>query len=260
MILSGCAAYGGAARLNAMGAFRTGLAGLVRLASCGAAGNLPDAVIFRQLDFEEANVFPADAYDRCRDWEKASNVLVCGSGWGQCKAEILSDVWEFPGVLVLDADALNTLARHPGVWKKRDDLVITPHYQEAVRLSEAFGVELSADRTIWAESLAKKLHAVVVLKGPHTVTASFTGELWINTSGSNCLATAGSGDVLAGVIGAAAGYPGELTLSRKCAGAVWLHAMAGELLAFGGIADDLGENLSEVQTRLSRRAVLPLGY
>ena len=259
MILAGCSAYGGAARLNAMGAFRTGLAGLVRLASCAVQGTLPDAVIFRHLDFEEANVFPADAYDRCRDWEKASNVLVCGSGWGQCEAKTLGDVWEFPGVLVLDADALNTLARHQEVWKKREQLAVTPHYQEAVRLSEAFGVEVLDDPVLWAKALADKLHAVVILKGPHTVTASFDGECWINTSGSNRLATAGSGDVLAGIVGAAAGCPGEIALGRKCAFAVWLHGMAGELLSYGGIADDLGELLPKIQTQLFRRGVLTLG-
>ena len=115
------------------------------------------------------------------------------------------------------------------------------------------------DPVLWAKALADKLHAVVILKGPHTVTASFDGECWINTSGSNRLATAGSGDVLAGIVGAAAGCPGELALGRKCAFAVWLHGMAGELLSYGGIADDLGELLPKIQTQLFRRGVLTLG-
>ena len=188
-----------------------------------------------------------------------SDVLLSGSGWGMASAKVLKDVLSFPGPLVLDADALNALSRHPEVWNYKSDTVMTPHPGEAVRLANAFGVELSSDRVAFSKSLAEKLNCTIVLKGPRTVIASADNEVWINSSGCNALATAGSGDVLAGIVASAvAGASSAATLCRRTAFAVWVHGMAGELVSSAAIADDLLQKTSEVTDKLINKKIFHL--
>ena len=240
LISGGCRNYSGAAQLNMLAALRSG-AGIVRLITadknvprCALAG----IVIGCESKFDD--VYPENAVSDNFSLFEKSDCLLAGSGWGMADKKVLADVLTFPRTLVLDADALNALSRNPEVWNYRSDTVLTPHYGEACRLADAFGVEKSADKRVLARNLAEKLNAVVVLKGPNTVTCSPDGELWINSSGSPALATAGSGDVLAGIVAAsAAGVSVGSTLCRRAAFAVWVHGMAGECFDGTLIADDL---------------------
>lgn len=254
LIISGSTKYPGASGLNVYGALRSG-AGLVRLITSGTPMQLPNAAIVRKVP-AGADGLPLDLA-AAADFLSASQVLVCGSGWGAPFPEGLRKIWDFPGVLLLDADALNTLSAHPDCWRPRRNLVLTPHHQEAVRLSRAFQVECDSDRVAWAKKLAARLGAVVVLKGPRTVVAAPDGEVWLNTSGSVRLAIAGSGDVLSGVLGTCAGREGN-SLARRCAFGVWWHGLAGEWLDSGGIADDLPGELSRVWNTLRRSEPLAL--
>ena len=135
-----------------------------------------------------------------------SDAVAAGSGWGRGaeRGEVLSALLDFPGALLLDADALNAAAEEPERWNSRPGVVITPHPGEAERLAKGFGVEITPDRTAFARALAARLGAVTVLKGAFTVVAAPGGAWSVNTSGTPALATAGSGDVLTGLIGAAA--------------------------------------------------------
>jgi NAD(P)H-hydrate epimerase len=129
-------------------------------------------------------------------------VLVVGPGLGRddrTAAAVRRIVAEAPVPLVLDADGLNALAGDLGPPRARSaPTVLTPHAGEYVHLA---GEKVGADRLAAARRLAERAHAVVLLKGPGEVIADGATRAAINTSGGPWLATAGTGDVLSGIIG-----------------------------------------------------------
>jgi hydroxyethylthiazole kinase-like uncharacterized protein yjeF len=139
-----------------------------------------------------------------------------------------------PPPLLLDADALNLLAQEPALLAALPaGTILTPHPGEMARLTGLTVEAVQTARAAEARALAERHAAVVVLKGALTVTATADGRATINPSVEPALATAGTGDVLAGVIGAflAQGLAPEEAATL----AVWLHGRSGELAA-----DDLG--------------------
>ena len=259
LISAGCRNYQGAAKLNLLAAMRSG-AGLVRLiTSPGDNSGVPLAGIVIRCASDDDVSYPENALSDNFSLYEKSDVLLAGSGWGNAGAKLLADVLKFPRTIVMDADALNALSRHPEVWSYNSNAVLTPHAGEAERLANAFGVSVESDRRKFALSLARKLNCVVVLKGPGTVTASPDGEVWVNSSGCSALATAGSGDVLAGVIASSVAEKGSSsTLCRRAAYGVWVHGMAGELVSGGVIADDLPEAVGKVTANLKNKKVFGL--
>ena len=144
--------------------------------------------------------------------------------------------------LVLDADGLRLLARHPDCAPATAPLVLTPHPGEMRALLTGFGLErlLAARRTEQAMALAQRTRAFVVLKGLGTVIAAPDGRVAVNTSGTSGLATAGSGDVLAGLLGGLLAQ-GMAPWEALCLG-VFVHGLAAELAPTGNralVADDL---------------------
>ena len=235
MIWGGSPEYPGAAALAAYAALKSG-AGIVRCASqADLSCRLKDSVIFHQLFTGEIpEKFMAD-----------SDVLVCGCGWGSCAVpESLRRALVFPGVVILDADALNCAARHPQEWIERDNLIITPHPGEAERLRVAAGLPPEKERGRLAARLAAHYGAVTVLKGRDTVVASPSGKVITVAAGSELLATAGSGDVLSGVIGALAAQRGMRPFDAAVSG-VYIHGIAGENFRRILSADDLPELISQ---------------
>ena len=134
--------------------------------------------------------------------------------------------------LLLDADALTLLARsHPETREaaqKRSHLVLTPHPAEAARLLGISTQAVQQDRMSAVQTISTTLQAVTVLKGHHTLVATPDGTVYTNPSGNAGLATAGSGDVLSGIIGSllAQGIP---PFQAACAG-VWLHGAAADVI------------------------------
>ena len=165
----------------------------------------------------------------------AAPVLVVGCGLGQDETaqQWLEHALFSQAPLVIDADALGLLTEAP----EAPCCILTPHPLEAARLLGVSVADIQADRPACARALAARFGAVAVLKGAGTVVAAPDGRLAINTSGHPVLATAGTGDVLAGTIAAllagllrAGCPPDEAAWQAACAG-VWLHGRAGESLA-----------------------------
>ncbi|MGH8876800.1 MAG: NAD(P)H-hydrate dehydratase [Stackebrandtia sp.] len=153
-----------------------------------------------------------------------------GMGTDSQAASQLSSAMAAPVPMCLDADALTLIAQEPDVLVERQSpTVITPHDREFSRLS---GRTPGDDRAADALDLARRLDCIVLLKGYRTVIANSNGDLYFNPTGDPSLATAGSGDVLAGLLGAmlAAGVPPV----RAALSAAFLHGLAGREAAEHG--------------------------
>ncbi|QKH35409.1 NAD(P)H-hydrate dehydratase [Achromobacter pestifer] len=170
------------------------------------------------------------------DWGVTAWVAGCGIGTGALAANTLSELFVLRrgAPLVLDADGLNLLARGDIQPNWGDGpVVLTPHPAEAGRLLGIGAAEVQADRPDAAWQLAQRYRAWVVLKGAGTVVCAPDGGLHINASGNPGLATAGTGDVLAGMLGSLIAQ--KLPLDQAVAGAVWLHGAAADALVAQGI-------------------------
>lgn len=136
--------------------------------------------------------------------------------------------------LVLDADALNVLSGHEDLLRSRGlgPLVLTPHAGEFARLCGRSAAAVQRDRLNLAREFAMRLGCHLVLKGHHTLSVSPRGRVWVNQTGNPGMATAGSGDVLGGMIaGLAAQHFPRHALDVILAAAVFLHGFAGDLAA-----------------------------
>ncbi|MGJ7496096.1 NAD(P)H-hydrate dehydratase [Variovorax sp. RT4R15] len=155
--------------------------------------------------------------------------VVCGCGGGAAVRGVLPRLISTAQRLVIDADALNAIALDPGLQtlltargRRRQSTVLTPHPLEAARLLDIGTAAVQADRLGSAQKLANRFGAVVVLKGSGTVVAAPGTLPSINLTGNARLASAGTGDVLAGMVGAAlaSGLLPALDATRD---AVWHH-------------------------------------
>lgn len=241
-VFSGAATATGAARLSALAAARVG-AGAVTMLSPREALSANAAhltsIMLRETDtVEQALAFAA---------ERRPNALVYGPGLSpeaataQYLLEML-DRWEQPVAVVVDASALTSFAKEPDLLAppfggRRHDLVITPHEGEFGRLFSDLSADRIASKVERAREAARRVDGVVVYKGADTVIASPDGRAAINTNGTPWLATAGSGDVLSGLI---AGLLAQRMppFAAACA-AVWIHGEAARQFGAGLIAEDL---------------------
>jgi hydroxyethylthiazole kinase-like uncharacterized protein yjeF len=163
----------------------------------------------------------------------SKSVVVCGCGGGDAIVSVLPAVMAGAWRLVLDADALNAIARDASLQaqlRHRGErgafTVLTPHPLEAARLLETSTAEVMCDRLQASRMLAERFGAVCVLKGSGTVIAAPGMAPLINPTGNAALATAGTGDVLAGLVGAALTRPEDVLpaiLQDRVAAAVFEH-------------------------------------
>jgi hydroxyethylthiazole kinase-like uncharacterized protein yjeF len=249
LVVAGSRGMAGAAALASRAALRTG-AGLVFLAtpesvaSQVSAGNTEVIVI--PLPETSQGAIHRSAVDRILDKAARCDALVVGPGLTASQdssiiVEALSSKCRVP--MVLDADALNVLAGRPEIRRQSAaPVILTPHPGEMSRLTGAKIEDIEADRLGWARRAASLLGAVVVLKGARTVTATPDGFAYLNPTGNPGMATAGSGDVLSGVVGSlmAQGVPSV----RAAISAVFLHGLAGDIAALevgvhGMVAGDI---------------------
>jgi NAD(P)H-hydrate epimerase len=257
LAVAGSIDYPGAALLTALGAMRSG-AGLVRVATAESvasrlAGAVPE-ITWMVLDEEAPGLIAPGGWRRITAEAAAFDAVVVGPGLGahtstQRRTRQLIGSLTVPAVI--DADGLNALAGGQRWWRNlRAPLVLTPHPGEFGRLvgDSAPDGDDDAGRADAAADAAARWGQVVVLKGAHTVVAGTNGEVLESAVATPALATAGSGDVLAGAIGAFLAA-GVLPLAAAVCG-VAVHGAAGllaaERIGSGGvIARDLAALLPE---------------
>ncbi|MGE0329616.1 MAG: NAD(P)H-hydrate dehydratase [Ramlibacter sp.] len=190
-----------------------GMTGAAQLAARAALHGGAGRVFLGLLDSASAAYDPAQPELMLRDWQTLDLkgvTVVCGCGGGDAVRHVLAPVLSGAGKLVLDAHALNALATDTqlqALLRTREQryphaTLITPHPLEAARLLGCGTADVQADRLKAAQQLARQLGCTVILKGSGSVLAQPGHAPWINPTGNPLLATAGTGDVLAGLAGA----------------------------------------------------------
>lgn len=236
LVVAGSIGKTGAGALASMAALRTG-AGLVTFAvprSLNAAmeAKLTEVMTVPLPECEEGLLGAAAAKHILELLDRMS-ALVIGPGLGthpetvQCVHDVLRHT-HVP--TVVDADGINALALHPDIaGEGRSPLILTPHPGELARLCKTTTAKIQADRLMAAQEAARALGACVVLKGAHTIIAEPQGAVAINPTGNPGMATAGTGDVLSGMIGGFIGQGYESGMAARVA--VFVHGLAGDRAA-----------------------------
>jgi len=252
LVVAGSINYIGAAYLACSGAIRVG-AGLVTLATAASlqpilASKLTE-VTYLPLPEAQPGIISPEAARLIHQELTYYDVLLLGCGLGQSEPVanfvratlIRSEPLNLP--LVLDADALNTLAKTDNWWHQlTDDAILTPHPGEMSRLAGVPVDEVQSNRIGMAQEMAQRWQKTVVLKGAYTVVATPAGQSKISPIANPGLASAGTGDVLTGAI---AGLLAQgLSPADAAACGVYLHTEAGEMVRAklgdaGMIASDL---------------------
>ena len=242
LVIAGSSSMRGAAALAVMGALRSG-AGMVRLASVekciDTVSVLAPEATYIQLDeddygfmlFDDKNKAFTDAV------AKASAIVIgCGMGVTNDTSAILRYVVEKAKCpVVIDADGINCIASDIDILvNKKAKVIITPHVGEMARLLSCENSMITDNRLLAAEKYAEKFGTTVVLKGAGTIIAD-SKYTAVNHTGNPGMSRGGTGDILAGIIGAAAAQ-GFSCFDASCAG-VYIHGLAGD-----AAADKLGQD------------------
>lgn len=225
LVIGGDLGTGGAALLSAEAALRCG-AGMVTLAT------RPEHVTASLVRRPEIMCSGVESTYALTALTQRADVLVIGPGLGQAPwgRSLLSLAPQCRVPQVWDADALNLLAA--GAVELPSDCLLTPHPGEAARLLGITVGDVQVDRPAAARMLASRYGCTVLLKGAGTLIAHTDGRLALCDRGHPAMASAGLGDVLAGVAGALLAQ-GLAPFDAACL-AVWLHAVAGERLGKQG--------------------------
>ena len=252
-VAAGSAGKSGAAFMAALAALRAG-AGLVTLwlpesLRGSVAGKFPE-LMTEFLPETSAGTFACSGAERLAASLGSADALVLGPGMTteQSTALFIREVVRrSPVPVILDADGLNAFAPLNEAFYNENGqpIAVTPHPGEMARLTGVNTVEVQRRRVETALDFAARYRAWVTLKGNQTLVAAPNGELFINTTGNPGMATGGSGDILAGMMGRFAagwklrGSESGLSLSEYLAAAVYLHGLAGDIAARKGSEESL---------------------
>ncbi len=265
LVVGGCQRYVGAVRLAATAAYRAG-AGLVTIACPGnlvpsLAPALAEATWLPQETAEDGGLRGETALSLRPEW-RGFDAAVIGPGMGNTDDTraltwaLLPDIAvDLPNGAVIDADALNALATMPDAPDRLSaNTVLTPHPGELARLLGTTVPEIQSRRLEATREAAVRYRCTVVLKGAHSVIAHPDGRTALSPFANPLMATAGAGDVLAGMIG---GYlaQGLEPFAAACLG-VYLHGACGEALradygSAGLLAGELADRLPRVAKEIA---------
>ncbi len=237
LILAGSKRYVGAACLSAKSALRSG-AGQVILGvaegiySIVASKVAPEVIILPLAQTGEL-ALSSRALKGISEIIKSADCVLIGPGLARNSdtEKLVYSIIESVNVpLVIDADALNAVADNLRILDKaKSDIIMTPHPGEMSRLCRLAIEQVQKDRKKVAKNFALRYNITLILKGFNTIVASNTGNLFVNKTGNPGMATAGSGDVLAGIVSAFLGQ--ALKPFDAACFAVHVHGLAGDLAA-----------------------------
>ncbi len=236
LVIGGSRQYTGAPVYAALAALRSGAGAVVLAIPAGVRQVIASRT--KDVLLQSLSESPAGTVAQCALGELAERIawadaLVVGPGLGrhpETDAFVRELFVSCPRPLLVDADALVALCDGPArQWKRPAATVLTPHSGELARLLGTTASAVEGDRMNTARSTARRLSSVLVLKGASTLCAAPDGTVVVNTTGNPGMATIGSGDVLAGLIGGliAQGMP---SFEASAAG-VYLHGRSGDLAA-----------------------------
>jgi len=197
-------------------------------------------------------IIAENSFEKIKDFSKKVDLLAAGPGLGttsSVKSTIKNILEKMDIPLVIDADALNSINDLELLKNYSGEIILTPHPGEMARLTGLTIKEINADRIKIARDFAKKNKITLILKGAATITADSDGRIYINSSGCNGMATAGSGDVLTGIVSSLRAH--NMKSFEAAALAVYIHGKAGEYAAeaesnFSLMAGDIINNLAKV--------------
>lgn len=234
LILAGSAGFSGAAVLCSLGAIRTG-AGLVTLGIPKSINSAiikikPLEVMTLPLPETSSESISLQAFGKIEEFSEKVDLVIVGPGLSQDKSTrslIRKLAVEINKPLIIDADGLNALAGNLELLPEGS--ILTPHPGEMARLLGVDLEKIQKNRKEIARKFSQKYNVVLVLKGHETIVSDYSGNFYINKTGNPGMATAGSGDVLTGMIGAFLGQGLDAFEAAKYA--VYLHGLAGDLAA-----------------------------
>lgn len=250
LILAGSSRFSGAALLCAESAMRSG-AGLVTLGipkSINAAviKNKPREVMTLPLAETKEKTLSLGAFTKIKSFLKNIDVLIIGPGLGRNKSTyaLVRKVISNSNVpAVIDADALNALNNHLAILKRhKQKLILTPHQNEFSGLFKIKPSMIQKNRKSVAKKFARYYNSLIILKGQHSIVTDGNKKCYVNKTGNPGMATAGSGDVLSGIVGAFLAQGLDAFCAAKYA--TYIHGLAGDIAAcdktqIGLIASDI---------------------
>ncbi len=264
LVIAGSKGMAGAAFLTCKGVLRSG-AGMVTACLPESLADLfdlsfPETITKGVAETRERTI-SYDAWPEIEECLRGKKAVIFGPGLGTGEniKNLLRKVLLVKTPVVIDADGLNVLAEEVGILNTAEaPLILTPHPGEMARLLGTEVAIVQENRVEAAFQAATNFNAIVVLKGAATVTAIPEGLVFINATGCPALATAGSGDVLAGVIGGLLAQ--GLNPAQAAVLGVYLHGLAGDMLAqqkgmHGILAGEIADVLPLAIKELEKLAV-----
>jgi len=236
-VIAGSRGFTGAAKLTADGAARSGV-GLVTVGTPKPLGDIVASALTEPMTMllpaTDRETLAEAALDPALEFASNKNAVVLGPGLSQhpeTRRFVLEFVRRCAVAMIIDADGLNCLAADPQALVRKDSIarVVTPHPGEMARLTGRTSAEIQMNRSAAAAAFAAQYGCVVVLKGHRTVVADGPDNVFTNPTGNAGLASGGTGDVLAGLLGGLLAQ-GMTGLNAAVVG-VYLHGLAGDLAA-----------------------------
>lgn len=255
--IAGSLSYRGAATLSSLTALRTG-AGLSILATPKSI--IPELntleIIYKGLAETKSASIASTALSELAEEINKAHALIVGPG-----LSMDTDTVQFVHKLlptinkpcIIDADGLNAIAENTSIFPRNKEFVLTPHPKEFSRLTGMSVEDIQANRIESALKGARQFDCVIVLKGAHTIIANKDGRLFVNPTGNAGMATAGSGDVLSGIIGGLLAQ-GLNTFDAAVVG-TYIHGLAGDIASqtigeTGFVAGEISSSVPHALTLL----------